>query len=101
MDDFNYLVGIRKQMGFSFQNELHRKLPNATKCLTWSDVNRSHMIKDQKRVVQLEDIYGMMLLLAVGLSGAAVVLMLELLSKTLIRMHNQNKRAPGKPSYIP
>ena len=83
-------------MGFSFQNMLNRKFPNATKCSTWSDVKQSHMIEDQNMVVQLEDIYGMVILLAVGLSGAVVVLMLELLSKHL--KLNQNNIASGKPS---
>ena len=98
MEDFNYLGGIRKQMGSSFQNEMKRKLPNSTKCSTWNDVEQSHTMEDPRVVVQLEDIYGMMILLAVGLSGAVVVFMLELLSKTLMRKHNQNERASGKPS---
>ena len=89
MEDFNNLGGIRKQMGSSFQNEMKRKLPNSTKCSTWNDVEQSHTMEDPRVVVQLEDIYGMMILLAVGLSGALVVLTMELLNKIRIRKHNQ------------
>ena len=96
MEDFNYLGGIRKQMGSSFQNEMKRKLPNSTKCSTWNDVEQSHTMEDPRVVVQLEDICGMMIILAVGLSGAVVVLMMELLSKTLIRKHHQIYLASGK-----
>ena len=83
-------------MGSSFQIELNRKLPNATKCSTWNDVEQSHTIEDPRVVVQLEDIYGMIILLAVGLSGAVVGLTMELLNKILIRKHNQIYLASGK-----
>ena len=96
MEDFNNLGGIRKQMGSSFQNEMKRKLPNSTKCSTWNEVEQSHTMEDPRVVVQLEDIYGMMILLAVGLSGAVVVLTMELLNKILIRKHNQIYLASGK-----
>ena len=96
MEDFNYLGGIRKQMGSSFQNEMKRKLPNSTRCSTWNDVEQSHTMEDPRVVVQLEDIYGMMILLAVGLNGAVVVLMMEHLRKTLIRKHNQIYLPSGK-----
>ena len=96
MEDFNYLGGIRKQMGSSFQIELNRKLPNATKCSTWNDVEQSHTMEDPRVVVQLEDIYGMMILLAVGLSGAVMVITMELLNKILIRKNNQIFLPSGK-----
>ena len=83
-------------MGFSLQSELDKHLPNATKCSTWNDVKQSHTIKDQKVVVQLEDIYGMIIILTVGLSGSVVVMIVELLSKALLKKMKTIYPAPGK-----
>ena len=83
LEDFNYLISIRYQMGFSLESELDKHLPNATKCLTWQDVKQSHMTKDHKVVVQLEDTYGMMILLTGGIIGSVMIMILELLSKAL------------------
>ena len=75
------MIGIRYQMGFSLESELDKHLPNATKCLTWQDVKQSHTTKDHKVVVQLEDTYGMMILLTGGIIGSVMIMILELLSK--------------------
>ena len=84
MEDFNYLLRIRQQMGFSFGNELKRKVPNATKCLTWNDVKKSHNIDDQKLLIKFDDINGMVILLLMGLCGSVVIMVVELLSKDLV-----------------
>ena len=87
-------------MGFSLQSELDKHLPNATKCSTWHDVKQSHMIKDQRVVVKLEDIYGMIILLAVGLSGSVVIMIVELLSKALMQKIKTIYPTLGK-CYLP
>ena len=58
------------------------------------------MIKDQRVVVKLEDIYGMIILLAVGLSGSVVIMIVELLSKALSPKIKTIYPALGK-CYIP
>ena len=70
-------------MGFSFEKNIELYIPNATKCWTWQDVKKSHMIDDQKVVIQLEDIHGLIILLVVGLGGAIAILTVELITKAL------------------
>ena len=60
------------------QNEIQKNVPNATHCLTWSAVQASHTRKGNDVVFKLEDIYGMIILLALGLGGATLVLIAEL-----------------------
>ena len=69
MDDFNHLINLRYQMGSwgSLESILENHIPNATKCLTWNAVEESHMTRDDKIVVKIEDTYGMLILLAGGL----------------------------------
>ena len=59
------------------QNEIQKNVPNATHCLTWSAVQASHTRKGQDVVFKLEDIYGTLILLALGLSGAILILVSE------------------------
>ena len=70
-------------MGSTFQNELSKHLPNATKCLTWRNVKKSHMTNNQEVVVKLEDIYGMMILLIGGLGGSVILILMEALQEKL------------------
>ena len=70
-------------MGISFERELSFHLPNATKCLTWQDVKLTHTTKDQQVVAKLDDIYGMIILLASGLGGAVLLIMVELVFEAM------------------
>ena len=54
-----------------------------TKCKSWNDVKNSHMALDQDVIVTLDAIYGLLLTLALGLSGSMVFLSLEHLVKVL------------------
>ena len=56
-------------------------IPNSTNCMTWQDVKASHETDIPEVVINIDDIYGMVILLAMGLSGAMVALTLELLIK--------------------
>ena len=66
-------------MGLPLDKNVEKYVPNATKCSTWHDVRTSHMKKDQNIVHHLDDIYGMIILLAIGISGSVVLLAAELL----------------------
>ena len=81
LNDINYLIGIRYQMGMSLRTETNKQFPNVTKCKTWNDVKRSHMAQDQNVVVSLDAIYGLLLIFVLGLCGAMVFLYLEHLAK--------------------
>ena len=66
------------------QNEITKNLPNATHCLTWSRVQESHMKKGQNVVYKIEHIYGMIILLAIGLGAAMLILFGELIFYKII-----------------
>ena len=76
MEDANGLIDLANQMGL-IQNEIQKNVPNATHCLTWSAVQASHTRKGKDVVFKLEDIYGMLILLALGLGVAMLVLITE------------------------
>ena len=63
------------------ESQIHRALPNTTKCLTWNDVKKSHMTQDPNVVITFEDISGLLLVLAVGLIGAMIFISVELVVK--------------------
>ena len=85
MEDFNHLLDLKDQMALPFSengNAMSNYIPNSTKCMAWKDVRASHET-NASVVIKLEDIYGMVILLAICLGGATVALLLELLSKAL------------------
>ena len=67
--------------------------------MTWQDVKASHETDNPEVVIRMDDIYGMMILLATGLGGALVVLTLELLMKARKEGSIKSKLVThGKPS---
>ena len=73
-------------------SQLHRELPNMTKCLTWNDVKKSHMEQDQNVVITFEAISGLLLVLAVGLIAAIIIISLELV---VVATKKRNKTRPS------
>ena len=80
IDDVNELLGLAKQSGLlnalggTFDSAA---MPNVTKCGTWQDIHDSHMALGENVVIDLEDTYGIMFLLMVGLGGALFVFFAE------------------------
>ena len=70
-------------MGDWGESQLKRVSPNMTKCLTWNKVRKSQMEQDQNVVITFEDISGLLLVLAVGLIGAMIFILVELAVKAL------------------
>ena len=83
LDDFNYFIDMRIQMGFSFEKNIELYIPNATKCWTWQDVKKSHVINDDMMVIEPDHVFGLIILLLVGLCGAMTILTGERLFKVL------------------
>ena len=82
VEDFNDLIRDSHESGIELTKEkLLRYIPNATKCDTWPDVKASHMEEQHSLVVNLDDITGMMVLLASGLCGGLIILIAEPLTK--------------------
>ena len=77
MDDANELIGLANQMGF-FDDKVQKYTPNASRCLTKSAIRETNKEKHgQKRVLRLTDIYGMLLILSLGLAGALLAFLAE------------------------
>ena len=55
-----------------------KNLPNSTKCRTIYDVRKSHMENHHKVTVELNDIFGMLVLLGLGVGGALITLIAEI-----------------------
>ena len=75
------MIGMSNQMGVSLQSQIYNSVPNITKCITWNAVEKSHMTQDNKVVVKLDDIYGLLSILAFGLFGAMILVSAELAVK--------------------
>ena len=89
--EVNELIELARQSGL-FAN-INKLMPNATECATNADVQRSHMAQDMKVVLKLENIYGMIVLLGLGLVGGAITFMVEIVIKKW-ELNRQN--AKGK-----
>ena len=70
-------------MGIWWNEGIKQYSPNATKCLTWQDVKASHETSSIM-VITMKEIYGMMILLTLGLRGAMAAFLMECLSKAKI-----------------
>ena len=78
MDDANELIDLARQAGL-FDARFKTYIPHATMCLTHADVQQSHFGKDQRVVFKMDNIYGMIILLAIGLGGASFTAMAEII----------------------
>ena len=76
LDDANKLIDIAIESGW-FDAEFSKYLPNATKCLRHDDVQWSHCETDQRVVFKIDNIYGMIILLAIGLGMATLIAIAE------------------------
>ena len=71
-------------------------LPHGKSCLTWQDVKASHDAEDGQVVIRLDEVLGMMIILFVGLSGAAVIMALE----CLVEQTRINKASGAKSKVV-
>ena len=93
----NYLISMSYEMGLPLGTNHEMYFPNATKCSTWHDVKTSHETKDMKIRIKLDDIYGMMIILALGLIGATLLLTLEFMTKAMkVKMRAASPPEIGK-----
>ena len=76
LEDFNSFIHLSKQLGL-IEKSYYDNLPNATKCKTISDVYNSHAEGNHEVVVELNDIYGMMGLLGLGVGWSLATFIAE------------------------
>ena len=69
-------------MGLEFsEGRIESSIPNSTKCMKWKDVKASHETLDTRAVIKKEDMFCMSILWALGLGGAMLVFIVELITK--------------------
>ena len=88
MSDANSLVQLSFEMGLKFADyakNMGEYVPNATKCETWTEVKASHRNKDDLVVLNYDDTYGLLIILAVGLSGSLIIFIAELVMHKMIK----------------
>ena len=76
LDDANKLIDLAKQLDI-INLAIQKHIPNATKCSTWSAVHESHWGKGELAEFKVENIFGIMILLAIGLGGSLIIAVLE------------------------
>ena len=77
LEDANELIHRAVESGL-IAEKMKEHLPNATQCVSHADVQRSHFGKGQKVVFKIGNIYGMIILLSIGLGVATSIAMAEL-----------------------
>ena len=77
LDDINSFIEIAKQMGLILRS-YYKNLPNATKCNSISEVFESHEEKNVKVRVELNAIYGMLVILGIGAGVALFTFITEI-----------------------
>ena len=78
MEDVNELIELAHQMGL-IDAQIEKYVSNATKCMTWPAVQASHTENDKTVVFELEDLFGILVLIAMGLSGALITWLAEMM----------------------
>ena len=76
LDDVNELIEIARQSGM-IDMQFKRYLPFASKCLTYADRQEHNIEKDRTVAFKLENIYGILILFAVGLGGCVITMLAE------------------------
>ena len=76
MEDANYLIHLAKQMGF-IEASFYNHMPNVTSCNTIKAIDQSHT--DGLVILEMDDIYGMLILLGLGLVGSLAVFSAEVI----------------------
>ena len=90
MEDANELINFAVESGL-IAAKLQGYQPYATQCLSHADVQRSHFGQGQHVVFKMTNIYGMIILLAIGLGVATLIFMAELtVYKASTRINDPN-----------
>ena len=101
MQDFNYLMDLMNQMDLEFsRNRILDYLPNSTNCMTWPEVKASHETDSPIVIIRIDNIYGMMILLAVGLGGSLIVFILELFMRALKEQQGRWNLVKGNYIFV-
>ena len=78
MEDVNELIELAHQMGL-IDAKIQNYVPNATKCMTWPSVEVSHTENYKTVVFKFDDLLGVLVLIAMGLGGALMTWIAEMM----------------------
>ena len=78
LEDFNKFILLAIQMGV-IEKTYYNNLPNATSCNTIRDAFKSHAEKNQELIMELKFIYGMLIVLGIGVNVAMVTFLIEVI----------------------
>ena len=78
MEDFNRFILLAIQTGV-IENTYYNNLPNATSCNTIGDVFKSHAEKNHELKLELKFIYGMLVILGIGVHVAITTFLIEVI----------------------
>ena len=84
LEDANELIQLAWESGL-IDAQFKKYVPHAKECLTRDDVENSHFGEETKVVFKLENIYGMISLLAMGLGGGVLTLIGEIVIHKIVR----------------
>ena len=87
LDEINSFIDIVKQMGLILQS-YYKNLPNATKCNSISEVFETHEEKNVRVRVELNTIYGMLVILGIG----GVVALITFIAEIVVKSNCAGKR---------
>ena len=82
----NHLIALANQMGL-VKGIFDMAVSNATNCGTWQDIEASHRAYHSKAVLTLDNLYGTLAFLAIGL---IVALFLSFIESCFLRIRAKN-----------
>ena len=82
----NSFISLAKQMGI-IEKTYYDLLPNSTQCKTFDEVYKSHLEANSKVIVEVKDIYGMLLLLSFGVGLALTTLSVEIVRMLFLYLY--------------
>ena len=92
LSDANHLWQLSEEMGLKFTDyarNIEEYVQNATKCDKWTDVKASHKNKDHIVVLNYDDIYGLLIILAIGLTGSLIIFIAEYIMNKMMNRQTQ------------
>ena len=91
-EEINSFILLAHQMGLIDSN-IQQSMPFVSKCAAWSDIQASHNTENTVQLI-LQDFYGILGFLAIGLVAGGIITILELFIGP-----SKKSRAMGLPSY--
>ena len=88
LSDANNLLQLSLEMGLKFADyarNMGEYVPNATKCNTWTEVKASHRNRSQLVALKFDDIYGVLIILAAGLTSSLIIFVAEVIVSKIIK----------------